>query len=224
MATTKKSPKKQNNKIMAAKKHNSKAPAIVTISVILLGLLFFIYLYRHELVDKVDELTPPAFNYPTEYEEYVVKYSKEYNVDPVLVFSVIKVESNFNAEAVSNVGARGLMQLMEDAFDWIKFRLDDDRDLTFDNMYDPELNIQYGAYYLSYLMEKYDGSIDLSAAAYHCGMNLVDSWLADGTISAENFKVEDIPDENDQTSHYINKINKAYKEYKTILADAGVIK
>ena len=209
MATTKKRRKKQNG----------KAPIIVTVSVILIGLLFFVYLYRHELVDKVDDLAPAAFNYPTEYEEYVVKYSKEYNVDPTFVYSVIKVESNFNPDATSNVGARGLMQLMEDAFDWLKFRLNDTRDLTFDDMYDPELNIQYGTYYLSYLMDKYDNSIELSAAAYHCGMNLVDSWIEDGTVNPENFNVEDIPDENDQTSHYINKITKAYSGYSEILAD-----
>lgn len=171
-----------------------------------------------EMKDKTESYIPNGFTYPTDYEEYVIKYSKEFDVDPVLVFSVIKVESNFQPQATSNVGARGLMQLMSDAYDWVKFRLDDDSE-SFDDMYDPETNIRYGTYYLSFLMERYDGSVDLTAAAYHCGMGQVDSWLEDGTISAENFNVEDIPAENDQTSHYINKINTAYSAYKELLAE-----
>ncbi|WP_295156918.1 lytic transglycosylase domain-containing protein [uncultured Ruminococcus sp.] len=171
-----------------------------------------------EMKDKTEEYVPSGFTYSTDYEEYVEKYSEEFEVDPVLIFSVIKVESNFQPRATSNVGARGLMQLMEEAYDWVKFRLDDDSE-SFDDMYDPETNIRYGTYYLSFLMERYDGSIDLTAAAYHCGMGQVDSWLEDGTISAENFDVNDIPAENDQTSHYVNKINDAYSAYSELLAE-----
>lgn len=171
-----------------------------------------------DMKEKTQEYVPQGFTYPTDYEEYVLKYSEEFEVDPVLIFSVIKVESNFQPGATSNVGARGLMQLMSDAYDWVKFRLDDDSE-SFDDMYDPEINIKYGSYYLSFLMERYDGSIDLTAAAYHCGMGLVDSWLEDGTISAENFDVNDIPEENDQTSHYVNKINDAYSAYKELLEE-----
>ena len=170
-----------------------------------------------EMKEKTEEFVPNGFTYPTDYEEYVLKYSSEFEVDPVLVFSVIKVESNFQPNATSSVGARGLMQLMEEAYDWVKFRLDDDSE-SFDDMYDPETNIRYGTYYLSFLMERYDGSIDLTAAAYHCGMGQVDSWLEDGTVSAENFDVDDIPAENDQTSHYVNKINDAYSAYKKQLS------
>ena len=174
-----------------------------------------------DINQKAEKYVPHGFTYPTDYEEYVIKYCKKYHVDPVLVFSVIKVESSFKPDATSDVGARGLMQLMEDAYDWVKFRLDDDSE-SFEDMYDPETNIKYGAYYLSFLMGRYDGSIDLTAAAYHCGMGQVDSWLEDGTISAEKFDVKDIPKENDQTSHYVNKINEAYSAYKKILSERGL--
>lgn len=174
-----------------------------------------------EVKQKTEEYVPSGFTYPTDYEEYVLKYCKEYHTDPVLVFSVINIESSFKPKATSEVGARGLMQLMEDAYDWVKFRLDDDSK-SFDDMYDPETNIKYGTYYLSFLMERYDDSIDLTAAAYHCGMGQVDSWLEDGTISAEKFDVNDIPAENNQTSHYVNKINDAYKAYKEILSERGI--
>ena len=166
---------------------------------------------------------PQAFTYPTDYEKYVLEYSNEYDCDPVLVFSVIRVESGFDPNAVSEVGARGLMQLMEDAFDWIKFRLDDDRGYTFDDIFDPKLNIQYGTYYLSYLMDKYDGSIELTAAAYHCGMGMVDGWIDDGTIDPDNFRISDIPDENDQTANYVDKIMNAYEHYKDKLSSSHEI-
>lgn len=211
MANTKAKKRKKNGNV-------NKISVIVVILIILLGLGLFLFLYRDKVQTKVEDFTPSAFSYPTKYEEYVLTYSKEFDVDPVLVFSVIKVESDFNPKAESNVGARGLMQLMEDAYDWVKFRIGDEKSLSFDDMYDPETNIKYGAYYLSYLMDKYDGSIELSAAAYHCGMGLVDGWIENGTISQKNFNVEDIPKENDQTSHYINKITKAYNKYKEILS------
>lgn len=212
MATKKrKNPKKQMNKISVA----------VTILIILFGMGIFIFVYRNEISHKVDKITPSAFNYPTKYEEYVVKYSKKYKVDPVLVYSVIKVESNFDPDARSDVGARGLMQIMEDAYDWIKFRLNDNESTGYDDMYDPETNIKYGSYYLSYLMDKYDNSIELTAAAYHCGMGMVDSWIEDGIIDKDNFDVKDIPDENDQTSYYVTKIMDAYEGYSKQLSTSG---
>ena len=217
MATTKK--KKSTKKRTSKKRQNfDKALVIVAIVVFVTGIIFYLFLYKDKVKDKAEDIPPAAFTYPTTYEEYVLKYSKVYDVDPVLVFSVIKVESDFNPKAESDVGARGLMQIMPDAYDWVKFRTDD-KSKTFDDMYRPEKNIKYGAYYLSYLMDKYDNSIQLTAAAYHCGMGLVDGWLKDGTLDKDHFSVDDIPDENDQTAHYINKITKAYSHYKEILKD-----
>ncbi len=75
----------------------------------------------------VDDILPNAFSYPTQYEEYVTKYSVEYNVEPAFIYAVIKTESNFRPKAESEVGARGLMQLMEEAFIWLKSRMGDTR-------------------------------------------------------------------------------------------------
>lgn len=202
---------------MAKKKRNKsgKAPVIGIVTVlIVIGAMWAFIQYK-----KDGYIGPQEFTYPTKYEEYVLKYSKQYGVEPEFVYAVIKTESSFNENAVSEVGARGLMQLMEDAYSWVKFRINDDDEYDFDKMFDPETNIHYGTYYLSYLLEKYNGSIELSAAAYHCGMGTVDAWLENGTVSYENFDVDDIPDENDQTSHYVKKINKAYNAYKKILKE-----
>ncbi|MBO4867710.1 MAG: lytic transglycosylase domain-containing protein [Ruminococcus sp.] len=226
---------KTNRRASAPKRKRKKKNSAGDWIVVILGIVFAlgivlltVFLLKRsiskgleDVTEKAKDYVPHGFTYPTDYEEYVLKYCKEYQVDPVLVFSVIKVESNFDHQATSEVGARGLMQLMEDAYDWVKFRLDDDSE-SYDDMYDPETNIKYGTYYLSFLMERYDDSIDLAAAAYHCGMGQVDSWLEDGTLKAEKFDVNDIPKENDQTSHYVNKINDAYSAYKKILSERGI--
>lgn len=226
MAATKtKRTTKKSNSAGRKRKNNgelNKVTVTVVIIILMVGLSVLAFLYRDDMTPKVKQTLPSGFNYPTKYEEYVVKYSKQYNVDPVLVFSVINVESHFNEKATSDVGARGLMQIMNDAYDWLKFRLNDKKSKSFDDMYDPQTNIKYGTYYLSYLMKKYNGSVDLTVAAYHCGMGQVDSWIEKGTIKINKkgkFNTDDIPQENDQTSHYIDKIHDSYKEYKKILTE-----
>ena len=90
------------------------------------------------------------YTHPLRYESYVEKYSRENGLDKYLVYAVIKTESGFDPGAVSNVGARGLMQIMEDTFDWVKFRLGDE-DARYLDMYDPETNIRYGCWLVGYL-------------------------------------------------------------------------
>lgn len=205
-----------------AKKRNKrkklKAPAVLfIILVILLFVGGIVYIYRDVIADNAKKISPNNFTYPTKYEEYVLKYSKEYDIDPRFIFAIINTESHFDPNATSDVGARGLMQIMEDAYDWIKFRLDDQRDHTYDDMYDPELNIQYGTYMLKYLYDKFDNSYQLAAAAYHGGMNAVDGWIADGTIDPDNFRLEDVP--SDVTANYIYKVMNAYNKYKEKLEE-----
>ena len=154
-----------------------------------------------------------TYIYPKEFSEQVEKYSLQNELDTDFVYAVIKTESSFNENATSQVGARGLMQLMPDAFDWVKYRLSDDRNLTFDDMYNSEYNIEYGCYLLGYLYKRY-GSHELAAAAYHAGMGAVDGWIEDGLINEDSVTHSDIP--ASQTSHYVKKIMRAYNMYKKL--------
>ncbi|MGN0622697.1 MAG: lytic transglycosylase domain-containing protein [Oscillospiraceae bacterium] len=200
------------------KKKKIKAPLVLfIILVVLLIIGGLIYIYRDAITEKTKKISPNAFTYPTKYEEYVLKYSKEYDIDPRFIFAVINTESHFDPNATSDVGARGLMQIMEEAYDWIKFRLDDQRDHTYDDMYDPELNIQYGTYMLKYLYDKFDNSYELAAAAYHGGMNAVDEWITEGTVDPDNFSLDDVP--SDVTANYIYKVMTAYNKYKEKLEE-----
>ena len=103
---------------------------------------------------NADELSR-RFIYPVLYEEQVEKYSERNQIDKYLIYAVIKTESGFDEKAESNVGARGLMQLMEEAFDWVKFRMNDGRDVTYDDMFTAEYNIEYGTYLIMLLYEEY---------------------------------------------------------------------
>ncbi len=169
-------------------------------------ILVAIFIFCSNLIPKVTKNEI----YPKEYEEYVLKYSKEYNIDHNFIFAIIKTESNFDAMAQSEVGARGLMQIMEEAYDWAKFKIKDERDITYDQMFEPEYNIEYGCFMLGYYYEKY-GLFELAAAAYHSGMTTVDNWISDGTISLDNFDVEDIP--AGKTKHYVTKVMRYYQSY-----------
>lgn len=154
------------------------------------------------------------FVYPKDYSEYVIEYSKDNNVDSDFIFAVIKTESGFDTSAESDVGAFGLMQIMPDAFEWTRdILLKEDRSIEFSEMKTPKINVRYGCAMLGWYYKKYN-SYELSAAAYHAGTTKVDSWISDGTISVENFDVEDIPTAS--TKHYIKKVMKAYKAYQNL--------
>lgn len=148
--------------------------------------------------------------HPMKYTEYVEKYAEENGVDKYLIYAIIKTESGYDSDAVSNVGARGLMQIMEDTFEWIKFRLGDEETLGFDSMYDPETNIRYGCYLIGYLL-RYYGIQDVAVCAYHAGVGNVDKWLENEEYSADGISLDKVP--TSDTGHYLDKINNAINNY-----------
>lgn len=152
------------------------------------------------------------YTHPLRYESYVEKYSRENGLDKYLVYAVIKTESGFEPSAVSNVGARGLMQIMEDTFDWVKFRLGDE-DTRYLDMYDPETNIRYGCWLIGYLYDEF-GSVDTAMAAYHAGRGLVNEWLGDKRYSSDGVHLDVIPISD--TAHYVSKIERAMDSYKKL--------
>lgn len=150
--------------------------------------------------------------HPIKYSEYVEKYAKENDIDKYLVYAVIKTESGYDSNAVSNVGARGLMQIMENTFDWIKLKLGDEETL-YHEMYVPEENIRYGCYLLGYLYDEF-GNIDATMAAYHAGRGNVNEWLSNPAYSSDGVHLDVIPISD--TAHYVDKINNAIAIYKKL--------
>lgn len=148
--------------------------------------------------------------YKKEYSDIVEKWSSEFNIDSSFVYAVIRTESNFNPNAVSDAGAIGLMQIIEDSFDWVSKKLGH-AELEFDDMFDPQYSIEYGCFMLGYLYNKY-GSYELAAAAYHSGMGEVDGWISDSIIDPESPDIESFL--GSSTRHYCQKIMRAYEKYK----------
>ncbi|MBQ5333882.1 MAG: lytic transglycosylase domain-containing protein [Oscillospiraceae bacterium] len=151
--------------------------------------------------------------YPEKYSEYVEKYSAKYGMDSHFIYAVIKTESNFDPKAESDVGARGLMQLMEDAYDWVGYRMEDGREISYDHMFVPEYNIEYGTYLLMLLYNEY-GDYETALAAYHSGRGNVNKWLEDSSLSADGKTLDDIP--SSATKHYVNKVMNAYSAYNNL--------
>ena len=151
--------------------------------------------------------------YPTKYSDIVEKYASKNGLDKYFVYAVIKTESNFDPKAESDVGARGLMQLMEVSYDWVKFRMNNDDMSVYGDLYDPEKNIKYGTYLLKLLYEEY-GCKETAAAAYHTGRGRVNTWLADDRYSSDGKNLDDIPSK--VTKHYVSKVMKAYDKYVSL--------
>jgi hypothetical protein len=100
---------------------------------------------------------------PEEIDQAIVMAAARHNVDPNLVRSVVKVESNFNSNAVSRKGAMGLMQLMPKTA----------RSLNVQNPFDAQQNVDAGVRHLKHLLENYNGDVNLTLAAYNAGSGAV---------------------------------------------------
>lgn len=147
-----------------------------------------------------------------EYENSIDKYCREFNVDKYLVYAVIKQESNFNNEAVSSAAARGLMQITEDTFNWLKPQLGESS-TTFEDLFDPDTNIRYGVFFLSILNKNFDNQ-NTSVAAYNAGLNITKQWLQDSNYSSDGVTLHTIPYE--ETENYVAVVDYNYKKYLEI--------
>ncbi len=152
--------------------------------------------------------------YSLEYKSYVNNSASNYGVDSYLIFAVIKTESGFDPSAVSSVGARGLMQITEDTFNWIQLQIDPTKEYTYDDMFDPKVNIDFGTYYISRCLERYNNDISTAVASYHSGWGTVDELLEDPEYSTDGITLSVFP--YDQMNHYVDKINTNYKNYLSL--------
>lgn len=154
------------------------------------------------------------WEYPMKYQEYVTYYAGKYSIDPLMLYAFIRTESNFNPKAESDAGARGLMQITEVTFDWIKSKIAPTEDLTFDSLYDPETNIRFGCYFVSYCLLRYQDDLATAAAAYHSGWGTVDELLAQEEYSADGKTLDHYP--YPQMRQYVKKITESYQRYQEI--------
>jgi soluble lytic murein transglycosylase len=144
--------------------------------------------------------------YPLRYEEIVRGHARNYRLEPPLLAAVIYQESKFDADARSSSGAIGLMQLLPGTAKGIAQRTGGDR-FVVDDLYEPELNVRYGSWYLRHLLDKY-GDEATALAAYNAGQTNVDRWLADG--GGIRFA---------ETRHYVERVQALKEIYAKAYAD-----
>ena len=107
--------------------------------------------------------------FPLKHYDVVKKIAEDQNLDPLLVMAFIRVESSFRENAISPLGAKGLMQVMDDTAEWLSEKTRRELDLT-----TPASNIEAGVLYFKYLLEKYN-DIKKAIKAYNIGPNAYDS-------------------------------------------------
>ncbi len=146
--------------------------------------------------------------YPLEYSHLIEEYSRRYNLEPAFVCAVIHAESKFRQNAVSNKGASGLMQLTRETADWLASYYDI-KGYSYENIFEPKVNIELGCAYLRMLMDRYDDDTEKALAAYNAGPSRLDSWLdASGNLN-------DIP--YVETRNFVSRVNTNMKIYKVLL-------
>lgn len=148
--------------------------------------------------------------FPIKHESTILKYAEEYRVKPPLVYALIKAESNFRENAQSHAGAKGLMQITDETFEYCLKKLG----ISDVNIFNTQANIQCGIWYLSYLLDKYDGNTENAIAAYNAGETNVDRWLKDSNYSKDSKNLLDIP--FGETKRHVGKIQRYVKIYEYI--------
>ncbi|CAM2963708.1 lytic transglycosylase domain-containing protein [Paenibacillus sediminis] len=157
--------------------------------------------------------------YPIHYKEEIQKYAQKYNVDPFLVASIIRVESNYKTSKESKKGALGIMQVMPDTARWVvkkaKFH-----EVSLEQIKDePDTNIQIGAWYLALLQEQFGNNKVAVIAAYNAGPGNVNNWLKKGIWDGTLESVQNIP--IGETRHYVQRVIYYYNQYTDIYEKFG---
>ena len=154
-------------------------------------------------------------SHPIYYKDLIEQYAAENNLKPAFVAAIILNESSFRTDAESSVGARGLMQLMPDTAEWIAGKLDMDY-FHFDFMYDAEMNIRFGTWYLGYLSRLFRGDPVSVASAYHAGQGTVTRWLSDGSKSSDGISLDLDSLTDGPTKTYAGRVTQAYAIYEAL--------
>ena len=158
--------------------------------------------------------------HPLRYEELIEEKAGKYNLSPAFVAAIVLNESSFRPDAESSVGARGLMQLMEDTAGWIYEKMGGSGAYSFDSMYDAETNVEYGCWYLNFLSERFRGDPVLVAASFHAGQGEVQNWLNDSRYSQDGLTIELENMIDGPTKQYATRVLNDYAAYKRIYYEA----
>ncbi|MBM7614824.1 lytic transglycosylase domain-containing protein [Alkaliphilus hydrothermalis] len=154
--------------------------------------------------------------YPFHYRDMVEKYAEKYDVDPYLVAAIIRNESRFNPRAISHREARGLMQIAPVTGDWAAEMLKI-KNFTYEDLYEPELNIRIGIWYITVLDKEFKSNLQFMVAAYNAGNGNVTKWIKNPEYSSTGDYLDVIP--FPETRNYVRKVFRDYERYQMIYGE-----
>jgi soluble lytic murein transglycosylase len=171
-----------------------------------IGLLVAAVAVVRPLLDRaVREVTLPL-----RHEDIIRQQAQAKGLDPALIAAVIFAESKFR-DRTSSTGAKGLMQIQPETAKFIARRTGGTR-FEIADLGTPQINIQYGTYYLRYLLDRYDGNVVLAVAAYNAGETNVARWVERSRGGGREFRIADIP--FPETRHYVQRVLEAERDYR----------
>ena len=154
--------------------------------------------------------------FPVRYMDIIEANAGELELS--LILAVIMAESSFRPYVESHAGAQGLMQLMPATAEWMAERMGIS-DFDQENIWLPEVNIAIGSFYLNWLVNYYNGNINLALAAYNAGLGNVNRWLDDPEFSSDGETLDVIPFR--ETYNYLNRVQLNQRIYRRILGVRG---
>ncbi|OGX68372.1 MAG: lytic transglycosylase [Paenibacillus sp. RIFOXYA1_FULL_44_5] len=170
------------------------------------GLLVLLF-YRSDWIWK--------FVYPIYYYQEIEASAHHYQVDPLLIAAIIRVESNYRPQLESKKGAVGIMQIMPDTAGWI-IKRSGFSVKTMEDLKKPEVSIEMGAWYLHSLHQQFSFNKTASIAAYNAGPGNVKQWLTNNTWDGNSEHISQIP--FGETRHYVQRVMYYYGKYQKIYA------
>jgi soluble lytic murein transglycosylase len=153
-----------------------------------------------------------ALRFPIAYYDLVLPNAQKYNIDPLLVFSIIRQESLFEGVATSYAAAQGLMQIIPSTGAYVARKLSWP-DYQNSDIYRPYVNVTFGIYYLHEQLDTFQGNVYAALAAYNAGPGASSEWFRISNGDPDLF-IQAIS--YDQTQTYVRRIYEQYDSYRDI--------
>ncbi|MGZ4955266.1 MAG: transglycosylase SLT domain-containing protein [Methylobacter sp.] len=168
---------------------------------------------------KADYWDDLALRFPVYYSNQVHSNAYLHDLDPAIVFGLIRQESIFNKDAESSVGARGLMQVMP------RTGMQIARDLkekwqSDNSLFNPDVNVRYGSFYYKQLLKQFHGHFALAIAAYNAGSGRVAKWLPNVASMPADIWIETIPFK--ETRKYVTSVLSYAIIYQQLIQRKGL--
>lgn len=177
----------------------------ILFAILIVILLVFVYgLFSGEIERQYN---------PLKYEDIIYENSMKNDLDPYLVMGVIRTESSFRENVKSHADAKGLMQITNDTAEFCASKMELEN-FTIDMIYDPEINIQIGTWYLRWLLNQFDNNEKEALAAYNGGIGNVRKWLADEKYSPNGTNLDTIPFE--ETENFVTRVKRYQATYERL--------